>query len=85
MYEFGKTVTELNQDNDGVNVTLSDGQRRRCDIVVTADGQGSRTRRLAFGPEASNEAFKSIAVHTAYYSIPRVGGEGELAKAYIAQ
>jgi 2-polyprenyl-6-methoxyphenol hydroxylase-like FAD-dependent oxidoreductase len=83
-YEFGKTLTGLTQSNDGVDVTFSDGDKKRYDLVVGADGQGSRTRRLAFGQEASDEAFKSIGVHTAYYSIPRVKGEGEMAQLYFA-
>lgn len=78
-YEFGTTVTELSQfdgggDGDGdagVDVTLSDGRQRRFDLVVAADGLGSRTRRLAFGREASDAAFRSIGVHAAYYDVPR--------------
>ncbi|KAF2791181.1 FAD/NAD(P)-binding domain-containing protein [Melanomma pulvis-pyrius CBS 109.77] len=83
-YEFGKTVTELAQGDDGVDVTFSDGQKKRFDLVVGADGQGSRTRRMAFGQEVSKEAFKSIGVHTAYYSIPRAKGEGEMAQLFFA-
>ena len=84
-YEFGKTIAELIHSDDGVNVTFSDGRKRRYDIVVGADGQGSQTRRLAFGQEASDEAFKSLNTHAAFYSIPRAEGDGEIAKAYIAQ
>ncbi|KAF2184737.1 hypothetical protein K469DRAFT_727200 [Zopfia rhizophila CBS 207.26] len=58
---------------------------KRYDIVVAADGQGSRTRRLVFGQETSSEAFKSLRVYAAYYTIPWVEGEGGLAKAYNAQ
>lgn len=88
-YEFGKTITELSQHDvgsaeGGVDVTFSDGQRKRYDLVVGADGQGSRTRRLAFGQQASDAAFHSIGVHAAYYSIPRAEGEGKLARAYNA-
>lgn len=83
-YEFGKTLTGLSQSNDAVDATFSDGQTKRYDLVVGADGQGSRTRRLAFGQQVSDEAFKSNGVHTAYYSIPRVAGEGEMAQIYFA-
>jgi 2-polyprenyl-6-methoxyphenol hydroxylase-like FAD-dependent oxidoreductase len=84
-YEFGKTVKELSQDSgDGVDVTFSDGEHRRFDLVVAADGQGSRTRRLAFGDEANSEAIKSLGIHVAYYSIPRGDGDGGLAKAFFA-
>ncbi|KAI1213541.1 FAD/NAD(P)-binding domain-containing protein [Annulohypoxylon truncatum] len=83
-YEFDKTITDLTQHGDGVDVTFSDGQKKRFDLVVAADGQGSRTRRLAFGQEVSDAAFKPLGVHAAYYSIPRSEGEGELARAYSA-
>jgi len=84
-YEFGKTIAELRQSDNGVNVTFSDGQEMQYDLVVGADGQGSQTRRLAFGQGASHEAFKSLGIQSAFYSIPRVEGEGAIAKAYIAQ
>ncbi|ORY62545.1 uncharacterized protein BCR38DRAFT_486814 [Pseudomassariella vexata] len=89
-YEFGKTVTKLTQnDNDennknSIDVTFSDGRKKRHDLVIAADGQGSRTRRLAFGQETSDAAFKSLGVHATYYSIPRAEGEGEMARAYSA-
>ncbi|KAI1410096.1 FAD/NAD(P)-binding domain-containing protein [Hypoxylon sp. FL1857] len=83
-YEFGKSVTELEQSDDGVNVTFSDGEKKRYDLVVAADGQSSRTRRLAFGQDISDAAFRSLGVHAAYYSIPRSEDEGELARAYSA-
>jgi 2-polyprenyl-6-methoxyphenol hydroxylase-like FAD-dependent oxidoreductase len=50
---FGSTFTELRQDDDGVDVTVSDGldgrstggRRERYDLVIGADGVRSRTRR----------------------------------------
>jgi len=83
-YEFGNSVELLSQDEHGVDVTFSNGNKERYDLVVAADGQSSRTRRLAFGTEENDAAFKSLGVYAAYYSIPRVEGEGSLAKAYIA-
>lgn len=83
-YEFGNTVEQISQDNDGVDVTFSNGNQERYDLVVAADGQSSRTRRLAFGKEENDAAFKSLGVYAAYYSIPKVEGEGSLAKAYMA-
>jgi 2-polyprenyl-6-methoxyphenol hydroxylase-like FAD-dependent oxidoreductase len=83
-YEFGKTVTGLAQTSDGAEVTFSDGQKRRYDLVVGADGQGSKTRSLAFGQEISTAAFNPSGLHAAYYSIPRIDGEGEHARAYSA-
>src|SRR3954468_11291773 len=42
---FGTTHTELAQDDDGVDVTFSDGSTGRYDLVVGADGVRSWTRR----------------------------------------
>lgn len=83
-YEFDKTITELAESGDGVDVTFTDGSKKRFDLVVGADGQGSRTRRLAFGQEASDAAFTSLGVHGAYFSVPRIQGEDGHAKAFSA-
>ncbi|KAL5336886.1 monooxygenase [Aspergillus crustosus] len=84
-YEFGKSIKALDQSvQDEVEVTFSTGEKRRFDLVVGADGQGSRTRQLAFGKEVSDAAFHSIGVHGAYFSIPRIEGEGSLARGHLA-
>lgn len=49
---FGDTVTALNQDDDGVDVTFATAAPRRFDLVIGADGLHSTTRGLAFGPES---------------------------------
>lgn len=82
-YVFGQTITALDQVTNGVDVTFSNDQTDRFDLVVGADGQYSRTRRLAFGSEVSDAAFKSMGIHAAYFSIPRVAEEGSLAKVYL--
>ena len=48
---LGRTVDRIEQQVDGVDVTFSDGERGQYDIVVGADGIGSRIRALAF-PDA---------------------------------
>lgn len=48
---FGTTITSVSQDQDGVDVTLSDGTIERADLLVGADGLHSKTRELVFGPE----------------------------------
>ena len=83
-YEFGQTITALDQSTGGVNVTFLDGQKEHYDLVVAADGQGSRTRRLAFGREVSDAAFKLLGIQGAYFSIPRIEGERTLARGHLA-
>lgn len=48
---FGTSIAGVEQDPDGVDVTLDDGTVERADLLVGADGLHSATRRLAFGPE----------------------------------
>lgn len=43
---LGLTVEALVQDDDGVDVTFSDGSRNRYDLVLGADGVFSRVREL---------------------------------------
>lgn len=45
---LGITVDALDQDGAGVDVRFSDGTAGRFDLVVGADGIGSRVRALAF-------------------------------------
>src|ERR1700754_2020535 len=50
-YRFNTTISELNQDDEGIDVTLADGTKLRADLVVGADGPHSAVRGLAFGHE----------------------------------
>ncbi len=45
---LGLTVDSLDQDEDGVSVSFSDGSQGRYDVVIGADSVGSRVRELAF-------------------------------------
>ncbi len=47
--KLGVTVDDLRQDDDGVDVTLTDGSSARYDLVVGADGINSLVRRRVFG------------------------------------
>ena len=48
-YVFGDSITELTQDESGVDVEFERLAPRRFDLVVGADGLGSIVRRLVFG------------------------------------
>ncbi|KAK8116842.1 FAD/NAD(P)-binding domain-containing protein [Apiospora kogelbergensis] len=83
-YEFGVSVESISQiethEKDGrrgggVDVTFSDGRQRRFDLVVGADGQGSRTRRQAWGDQAGRDVFHTVHSYTAYFTVPRVEAE----------
>ncbi|MEE4489562.1 FAD-dependent monooxygenase [Streptomyces sp. BE230] len=46
---FGATISELTDDGEGVDVTLSDGSAARWDLVVGFDGIGSPLRTRLYG------------------------------------
>ncbi|MGW7568863.1 FAD-dependent oxidoreductase [Streptomyces tendae] len=61
---LGTTAEILDQDTDGLSVRLSDGTEHRYDLVVAADGLGSRTRAaigIADKPEPTGMAIWRIA------------------------
>lgn len=67
-YVFGDHVTGLEEVGGKVKVDFEKGERREFDIVLGADGQGSKTRRLVFGEEES--AMKPLGQYVAYFTIP---------------
>jgi 2-polyprenyl-6-methoxyphenol hydroxylase-like FAD-dependent oxidoreductase len=48
---FDESIAELHDGPGGVDVTFESGRSQRYDLVIGADGQHSRVRSLAFGPE----------------------------------
>ncbi|WP_410652246.1 FAD-dependent monooxygenase [Amycolatopsis sp. cmx-4-54] len=50
-FVFDDTVTALEQDEGGADVTFRRSAPRRFDLVVGTDGMHSTIRRLVFGPE----------------------------------
>ncbi|KAF2856093.1 FAD/NAD(P)-binding domain-containing protein [Plenodomus tracheiphilus IPT5] len=84
-YLFNTTITVLSPSTKtpGVNVTFSSSHATHYDLVVAADGQGSRTRKLAFGEEINTPAFNSLNIHAAFYNIPRQPTETSLARVYM--
>ncbi len=54
---FATKIESLTDDGGSVEVSLSDGERRRVDLAVGADGVHSNVRELAFGTEESFARF----------------------------
>ena len=83
-YRFGIHTTEVHHDNERSNVYLSDGSSGVFDIVVGADGAGSRTRDMILDVD-SKDPFQPLGVHAGYFTIPREikDGESYLATAFI--
>lgn len=56
-YVFGKTVERFDQDERKITAYFSDGEQEDFDMLVGADGQGSRIRR-AILPSNSPEPYR---------------------------
>ncbi|KAJ5578033.1 FAD/NAD(P)-binding domain-containing protein [Penicillium hispanicum] len=72
-YIFGKTVENVEQDDQQVTAHFSDGSSGNYDLLVGADGQGSRIRK-AIRPD-SPSPYRRLGVHMAYWFIPREKGD----------
>ncbi|KAJ9133197.1 Monooxygenase [Coniochaeta hoffmannii] len=79
-YVFGLSVTAMEEVDGGdqVKVTFSDGVEERYDLVVGADGQNSRTRRMMPGADAA-DPFTSLGVYMAYFIVPRRESDSDYA------
>lgn len=67
-WQFGASVVSVDDGPAGVEVELSDGTSERFDLLVVAEGVGSRTRRLVFGDEPEE---KAIGMYCSYVTIAR--------------
>ncbi|KAI0399776.1 hypothetical protein F4802DRAFT_534465 [Xylaria palmicola] len=71
---FDTTVRDFTQDDEAdpdgkVHVTFSDGAREDFDLVLAADGTGSRTRRLLLGPDAPDPRHRTGG-YVGFFSVP---------------
>jgi 2-polyprenyl-6-methoxyphenol hydroxylase-like FAD-dependent oxidoreductase len=83
-YHFDTTITALEQTPNGADVTFSNSSMQHFDLVVAADGQNSRTRRMAFGDDINTKSFRPLGVHAAYFNVPRIPSDHTDAKIYFA-
>jgi len=67
-YRFNTRISELHQDEKGVDVTLADSTRLRADLVVGADGPHSAVRGMVFGPE--DRFVTPLGGYNAWFSAP---------------
>ncbi len=67
-YRFNTRISELHQDEKGVDVTLADNTRLRADLVVGADGPHSAVRGMVFGPE--DRFVTPLGGYNAWFSAP---------------
>jgi 2-polyprenyl-6-methoxyphenol hydroxylase-like FAD-dependent oxidoreductase len=71
-YRFDTRISALEQTDDGVEVTLSDGTSLTADLVIGADGPHSAVRRLVFGPE--EHFVEPLGGYNAWFTAPDTVG-----------
>ncbi|GAA2702017.1 FAD-dependent monooxygenase [Actinoplanes palleronii] len=71
-YVYDDQITAVREDEHGVEVDFARGPARRFDLVVIAEGIGSRTRRLLFGDTVR---VRDLGQYTAYGTIPRIASD----------
>ncbi|EDM37799.1 oxidoreductase [Pedobacter sp. BAL39] len=76
-YRFGDHITSLAQTGDVVNVGFASGKKERFDLVISTEGIGSNTRKLAIDSQVK---FKYLGLHTAYLTIPKTATDGQWAR-----
>ncbi|MFJ2773836.1 FAD-dependent monooxygenase [Streptomyces sp. NPDC087300] len=81
-YVFGKSVDGFEQDEHEVLAHFSDGSSGTFDLLVGADGQGSRIRR-AILPEGADPYWR-VGIHMAYWFVPRVASDSDIRDTYMA-
>ena len=82
-YIFGDYLTALDQDERKVHVSFANGAARDFELVVGADGLGSRTRSMAFGKESEDWVYP-LEMYAAFFTIPPADTDGEWSRWYNA-
>ncbi|OAA35396.1 Monooxygenase, FAD-binding protein [Metarhizium rileyi] len=83
-YRFGLSVEEFVDTGDAVRVTLSDGSEEEYDILVGADGQGSRIRQALHKNQAGDDQLlRHTGCFICYYSVPREAKDEDVATCYL--
>jgi 2-polyprenyl-6-methoxyphenol hydroxylase-like FAD-dependent oxidoreductase len=81
-FRFGVSVDGFEQDERQVTAHFSDGSSEDFDLLVGADGQGSRIRR-ALLPQGADPYWRT-GIHMAYWFVPRIASDGHIRDTYLA-
>ncbi|WP_055564578.1 FAD-dependent monooxygenase [Streptomyces atriruber] len=80
-YVFGKSVDGFDQDEHRVTAHFSDGTSGAYDLLIGADGQGSRIRR-ALLPDGFDPYWR-VGMHMAYWFVPRIASDTNIRDTYM--
>ncbi|WP_106192375.1 FAD-dependent monooxygenase [Umezawaea tangerina] len=81
-YVFGTGVESFEQNADRVLAHFSDGTTDEFDVLIGADGQGSRVRRDLL--PVGTDPYWPVGIHMAYWFIPRDETDDALRETYNA-
>ncbi|MFJ5985541.1 FAD-dependent monooxygenase [Lentzea sp. NPDC092896] len=79
---FGTSVDGFEQDERRVVAHFSDGSSGEYDLLVGADGQGSRVRQ-ALLPDGV-DPYLRLGIHMAYWFVPRIPSDSNIRDTYLA-
>lgn len=83
-YRYGISVSEFENGADSVKVTFDDNTVETFDLVVAADGQGSRIRKMLLKEESPEmDQSRNIGIYMAFFTSPRVPDSGRISSFYI--
>ncbi|MFG2723200.1 FAD-dependent monooxygenase [Streptomyces sp. NPDC048416] len=80
-YVFGVGVDRFEQDEQKVLAHFSDGSSGEFDLLVGADGQGSRIRRAIL--PAGFDPYRRLGIHMAYWFVPRTASDSTIRDTYM--
>lgn len=80
-YVFGKSVDGFDQDDHQVTAHFSDGTSAEYDLLIGADGQGSRIRRALL--PADFDPYWRVGIHMAYWFVPRIASDSNIRDTYM--
>lgn len=85
-YIFGTSIESFKEKGDCIEVRFMDGKTDRFDLLVGADGQGSRTRKMMLGSDTADAFYPFKDVYVAYFTItrPMKDGDDYIATSYMA-
>lgn len=81
-FVFGTTVESFEQDEKRVLARFSDGAVDEFDLLIGADGQGSRIRRDILPGDV--DPSWPVGIHMAYWFIPRDATDSDIRETYNA-
>ncbi|MEU6480979.1 FAD-dependent monooxygenase [Streptomyces sp. NPDC047017] len=80
-YVFGVSVDGFEQDEQKVVPHFSDGSTGEFDLLIGADGQGSRIRRALL--PAGFDPYRRLGIHMAYWFVPRTASDSTIRDTYM--